>query len=87
MKCKDENIKIKVKLDLFEFVSIVEQSSNLQKRISQCSSRSMLEKLIEEYKCKFTIDDLGKRSRDLAASYWPWGNKDRYFRKTFFENQ
>ena len=46
-----------------------------------------MQKLIEEYKCKFTIDDLGKRSGDLAASYWPWGNKGRSFRKAFFENE
>ena len=74
-------------MDLVKFISLVEQSLALQEKISQCSSKRILEILIEEYKCEFTIDDLEKRSSDLAASYWPWANKDRSFRKAYFDKK
>ena len=73
-------------MNLLEFVRLSEKDKILQEEIFNCESSQNLEKVLEKYKCKFTIEDIENVSRDLSASYWPWSEKIRLERKKFFLN-
>ena len=73
-----------LKLDLFDFVQFSEKSKVLQEKISNCENAQQLEKVLKKHDCEFTIENIEKVSRDLAASYWPWYKKTRQERKAFF---
>ena len=76
-----------IPLDLFNFVKLSESDLAMQEELSNCQIPSELEKILEKYQCEFTIKNIENLSRDLTASYWPWTNKAKSFRKAFFENQ
>ena len=71
-------------MDLIDFAKFSEKDKVLQEEISNCDNYQKLEKVMKKYKCEFTIEDIEKISRDLAASYWPWHEKTRQERKAFF---
>ena len=71
-------------LDLTCFVKLSERNKVVQEQISNCDNSQKLEKVLKKYECEFTIEDIAKISRDLAASYWPWHEKTRKERKAFF---
>ena len=74
-----------IQLDLFNFIKLSEGDRALQKELSNCQISSELEKILEKYQCEFNIKNIENLSRDLTASYWPWTNKAKSFRKAFFE--
>ena len=71
-------------MDLFDFVKFSERKKVVQEEISNCENAEQLEKVLKKYDCEFTIENIEKVSRDLAASYWPWHEKTRQERKAFF---
>ena len=71
-------------MDLIGFVKFSERDKVLQEEISNCDNIQKLEKVLKKYECEFTIEDIEKVSRELAASYWPWREKTRKERKAFF---
>jgi len=65
-------------------VRFSESDKFLQEEISNCDNSQKLEKVLKKYECQFTIEEIARTSRDLAASYWPWSQKKRLERKNFF---
>ena len=56
----------------------------LKAEISNCENSQKLEQVLNKYQCEFTIEDIEKVAKDLAASYWPWSQKTKVERKKFF---
>ena len=79
-----EKIDLQIELDLISFAKFSERNKVLQEEISNCDNSQKLEKILKKYECEFNIEDIEKRSRDLAASYWPWHEKTSRERKAFF---
>ena len=77
-------LDLQPKLDLISFVRFSESDKFLQEEILNCDNSQKLEKVLKKYECQFTIEDIERNSRDLAASYWPWSQKTRLKRKSFF---
>ena len=73
-----------LEVDLLGFVKLSERDKVLQEQLSNCDNPQKLEKVLKKYECEFTIEDIEKVSRELAASYWPWREKTRQERKAFF---
>ena len=78
------NLDLRPELDLISFVRLSESDKFLQEEISNCGNSQKLEKVLKKHECQFTIQEIASASRDLAASYWPWSQKDRQQRKDFF---
>ena len=77
-------LDLQLELDLISFARLSESDKFLQAEISNCDNSQELEKVLKKHECQFTIEDLERASRDLAASYWPWSQKTRLKRKSFF---
>ena len=71
-------------MDLISFVRLSESDKFLQEEISNCDNLQKFKKVLKKHECQFTIEEIASASRDLAASYWPWSQKDRQQRKDFF---
>ncbi len=74
-------------MDLFDFVKLTERDLAIQQEISSCQNSADLEKILEKYRCEFTIKNIENISIDLAANYWPWSGKTKLERKIFFTIQ
>ena len=79
-----EKLDLQIELDLISFAKFSERNKVVQEEISNCDNSQKLEKILKKYECEFNIEDIEKRSRDLAASYWPWHKKTSRQRKAFF---
>ena len=79
-----EKLDLHLQLDLISFAKFSERNKVLQEEISNCDNSQELEKVLNKHECQFTIEDLARASRNLAASYWPWSQKTRLERKEFF---
>ena len=72
-------------MDLNTFVKYVDDNLSIQEEVKDCKSGPEFFSLLKKYKCENLFDEINSRSRDLAASYWPWTNKLRADRKMYFD--
>ena len=72
-------------MDLFQFAKKIQDDSNLQTEVRACSNKKEFIKFLKKYNVEHLFTDFQKRSRDLAADYWPWTYMSRFERKNFFK--
>ena len=72
-------------MDFYEFVKKIEGKSDMQIEIRACLNKKEFIKFLEKYNVENLFTDFQKRSRDLAAGYWPWASMNRFDRKNFFK--
>ena len=72
-------------LDLITFVKFVKDNLSIQNEVKDCKNGPEFFLLLKKYRCENLFDEINSRSRDLAASYWPWSGKIRPDRKKFFD--
>ena len=72
-------------MDLFQFAKKIQDDSNLQTELRACSNKKEFIKFLKKYNVEHLFTDFQKRSRDLAANYWPWAYMSRFERKNFFK--
>ena len=72
-------------MDIFQFVKKIEGDSDMRKDISSCLNKKEFFQFLKKYNVENLFTVFEERSRDLAASYWPWYSMSRFERKNFFK--
>ena len=72
-------------MDLYKFAKYVEDNKSIQEEVEYCKNGTEFFLLLKKYKCENLFDEIKSRSRDLAASYWPWADKNRADRRKYFD--
>ena len=72
-------------MDLYQFAKKIRGDSSLQTEVRACLIKKEFIKFLKKYNVEHLFTDFQKRSRDLAADYWPWASMSRFERKNFFK--
>ena len=66
------------------FIDALERSPEHQQRVSEAPTPQQIEALADDLGYSVSAQDLRVVSRDLCAPWWPWSEKGRAWRRTFF---
>jgi hypothetical protein len=81
---KNDCVIMTLSRDLSLFANAIRTSPEMRRLLSQAQTPGEIVDIASHCGYSFTVRDLQRASKDLAASHWAWGGKDRYWKQSFF---